>query len=155
MREVINLDYSLLIPEYILGLTALIIITVDLFWPKVDRVILPVLAGLGLIVAFFVSLAYLDTTDNFAGLFYIDDYTTFFRCFFMAIAFAVVVASVDFVNLHLKNPAEYYALILISTAGAVFMAGAGELLTAYIGLEILSFSLYVLVSYQKNDTRSN
>ena len=73
MREVINLDYSLLIPEYILGLTALIIITVDLFWPKVDRVILPVLAGLGLIVAFLVSRADLDTTDNIGGLLYIED----------------------------------------------------------------------------------
>jgi len=155
MRDVINLDYSLLIPEYLLGLVAIAIIAVDLFLPKTNKKVLPVIALLGLAAAFGVSLAYIDTTDNFAGLFFIDDYTTFFRCFFIAITIAVVLASIDFVELHLKNPAEYYALLLISTAGAIFMAGAQELLTAYIGLEILSFSLYVLVSYQKSDTRSN
>jgi NADH-quinone oxidoreductase subunit N len=155
MRDVINLDYSLLIPEYILGLAAILIIAVDLFLPKTNKQALPGIAIVGLIAASAASLAYVDTTDNFAGLFFIDDYTTFFRCFFIAITFAVVLASVQFVDLHLKNPAEYYALLLISTTGAIFMAGAEELLTAYIGLEILSFSLYVLVSYQKNDSRSN
>jgi NADH-quinone oxidoreductase subunit N len=44
---------------------------------------------------------------------------------------------------------------VVSTAGAIFMASARELLTAYIGLELLSFSLYVLVSYAKSDSRSN
>ena len=34
------------------------------------------------------------------------------------------------------------------------MAAAQELLTAYIGLELLSFSLYILVSYAKHDKRS-
>jgi NADH-quinone oxidoreductase subunit N len=155
MRDVINLDYSLLIPEYILGGVALLIIAVDLFAEKTSKQVLPIIAGLGLIVAFFVSLAYVDTTDNFAGLFFIDDFTTFFRCFFIAITFAILLASIQFVDLHLKNPAEYYALLLISTIGAIFMAAAKELLTAYIGLEFLSFSRYVLVSCAKTDPRSN
>ena len=87
MRDVINLDYSLLIPEYLLGLVAIAIIVVDLFLPKTNKKVLPVIALLGLAAAFGVSLAYIDTTDNFAGLFFIDDYTTFFRCFFIAITF--------------------------------------------------------------------
>ena len=81
MRDVINLDYSLLIPEYLLGLVAIAIIVVDLFLPKTNKKVLPVIALLGLAAAFGVSLAYIDTTENFAGLFFIDDYTTFFRCF--------------------------------------------------------------------------
>jgi NADH-quinone oxidoreductase subunit N len=151
MRDVVNLDYAVLIPEYFLGGLAIVIIAIDLMLPKVRKETLPVVAGLGLIAAFFISLAYVNDTKDFAGLFYVDDFTTFFRCFFIAITFAIVVASYHFVQQSLKNPAEYYALLVISTIGAIFMAGAKELLTAYIGLEILSFSLYVLVSYARTD----
>ncbi len=151
MRDVVNLDYSLLIPEYFLGIVAILIIALDLMAPKMRKEMLPVLAGLGLICAFVISLAYVDTTNNFAGLFYVDDFTTFFRCFFIAVTFAIVVLSYHYVQKSLQHPAEYYALLLISTIGAIIMAGAQELLTAYIGLEILSFSLYILVSYQHNN----
>jgi len=155
MREGLNLDYALLIPEYMLGGLALLVVAVDMLMPNVRKQLLPVITALGLIAAFVVSLAYLDETDNFAGLIAIDDYTTFFRCFFIATAFAVVIASMGFVERELRHPGEYYALLSVSTAGAIFMASARELLTAYIGLELLSFSLYVLVSYAKRDVRSS
>ena len=151
MRDAVNLDYAVLIPEYFLGLVAIAIIAIDLLMPKARKETLPVVAGLGLIGAFIISLFYVDTTDNFAGLFFVDDFTTFFRCFFIAVTFAIVLASYHFVQKSLRHAAEYYALLLISTIGAIFMAGAQELLTAYIGLEILSFSLYVLVSFQRNN----
>ena len=155
MREVVNLDYGLLIPEYVLGGLALIILAVDLLMPRVQKVTLPFITGVGLIGAFILSLAYVDTSDDFAGLIFVDDYTTFFRCFFIATTFAIVVASAQFVQKNLRNPGEYYALLVLSTIGAIYMAAARELLSAYISLELLSFSLYVLVSYAKHESRSN
>jgi NADH-quinone oxidoreductase subunit N len=155
MRESLNLDYSLLIPEYILGVTALALLTLDLFRPRSNQHLLPLVAAAGLIASFVVSLFYLDTTDDFAGLIFIDDYTTFFRCFFIATTFAVVIASLYFVPQRLRHHGEYYGLLLLSTAGAIYMAAARELLTAYISLELLSFSLYVLVSFAKTDSRSS
>jgi len=155
MREVVNLDYGLLIPEYVLGGLALIILAVDLLMPRVRKEMLPYITGVGLIGAFILSLAYVDTSDDFAGLIFVDDYTTFFRCFFIATTFAIVVASAQFVQKNLRNPGEYYALLVLSTIGAIYMAAARELLSAYISLELLSFSLYVLVSYAKHESRSN
>ncbi len=155
MRPDLNLDYALLIPEYLLGGLALLIVAIDLFMPRERKALLPYVTGGGLIIAFLVSFAYLDTDDNFAGLIFIDDFTTFFRAFFIAITFSVVVVSARYVDSKLRNPGEYYALLVLSTIGAIYMAAAGELLTAYIGLEILSFSLYILVSYSKHETRSN
>jgi NADH-quinone oxidoreductase subunit N len=55
----------------------------------------------------------------------------------------------------LLHVGEYYAFILLAVVGANGMAAASELLTAYISLELLSFSLYVLTSYAKFDLRSN
>ena len=41
MREALNLDYSLLIPEYLLGLLAILIIAVDMLLPNVKKQMLP------------------------------------------------------------------------------------------------------------------
>ena len=155
MSDALNLDYSLLIPEYILGAVAVLVLFVDIMMPKVRKEALAYIAAGGLLLALVVSLGWLDSEDNFARLIYIDDFTTFFRCFFMATSIFIVIASAHFVEKNLRNPGEYYALIVISTIGAIYMAAARELITAYIALELLSFSLYVLVSFAKRDVRSN
>ena len=155
MIEGLNFDYSLLIPEYILGALAIVLVGLDVFAPKFPKSLIPVVAAAGLAAVFALSFAWIDTEDNFANLIFIDDYTTFFRCFFIGIGFFVVIASTQFVQQRLRHPGEYYALLLIATAGAIYMAAARELLTAYISLEVLSFSSYILVSYAKSDNRSN
>jgi NADH-quinone oxidoreductase subunit N len=149
-----NLDYSLLAPEFVLGGLAIAIIALDLFLPQV-RKWLAYVAALGLLAVAGMSLGWLDVESNFAGLIYVDDYTTFFRVFFTVTAAAVALASADFVRDRVRNPGEYYGLIVVSTIGAIYMAAARELLTAYIALELLSFSLYVLVSFTRDDRRSN
>src|SRR5207247_4037002 len=63
--------------------------------------------------------------------------------------------SSDLVKDRLLHAGEYYAFILLAVVGANGMAAASELLTAYISLELLSFSLYVLTAYAKFDLRSN
>lgn len=151
----LNLNYSLLIPEILLGLLALAVVTADLFFPRMRKEFLPVITAVGLAVVFAVSLAWIDTEEEFAGLIRVDNYTTFFRCFFIGTALLVTVLSAQYVRDKLRNPGEYYGLILISTIGAIYMAGARELLTAYLSLELLSFSLYILVSWAKHDVRSN
>ena len=106
MRETISLPYELLIPEYILGGLAILIVAVDLFMPKVRKEMLPYITAAGLLVAFCVSLIWIDNNDDFGGLIFIDDYTTFFRCFFIATTFAVVLASAQYVQKNLHNPAS-------------------------------------------------
>jgi NADH-quinone oxidoreductase subunit N len=49
---------------------------------------------------------------------------------------------------------EYPVLILLSSVGMGMMVSAGDLLTLYIGLELLSLSSYVLASFQRRDSRS-
>ena len=155
MNAGLNFDYSLLIPEYVLGGLALLILALDLAVPAFKKDWLPWLTAAGLAAAFAISFGWIDQRDDFAGLIAIDNYTAFFRCFFTATAFFIAVASAQYVQQNLKHPGEYYGLLVISTIGAIYMAAAEELLTAYISLELLSFSLYILVSFAKRDSRSN
>ena len=155
MSNELNLDYSLLTPEFCLAGLAAIILGIDLFAPQVRKAWLPYITAAGLIGILVLSLGWLGTESDFAGLIFVDDYTTFFRVFFIATAAVVVLMSAQFVQDRLKNPGEYYALLVVSTIGAIYMAASRELLTAYISLEVLSFSLYILVSFARSDPRSN
>lgn len=155
MPSELNLDYSLLTPEFCLAGLAAIILGLDLFAPQVRKEWLPYITALGLVGVLGVSLGWLDVESDFAGIIYVDDYTTFFRVFFTATAAVVALMSAQFVRDRLKNNGEYYALLVLSVIGAVYMAASRELLTAYISLELLSFSLYVLVSFARMDPKSN
>jgi len=151
----INLDWELLAPELLLVAWAGGVILLDLFWGRIGKELLGYVAAAGAGAATLVSLIWVDDTRNFAGLVDVNDYTTLFRVFFGLIGVFACIASARYVKERLLHPGEYYALILLCVVGANGMAAAGELLTAYISLELLSFSLYVLTSYAKFDVRSN
>lgn len=149
-----DFDYSLLIPEYVLVAWGFLVIGVALFFPQIRKEALAYLAAFGALVALVISLFYIDMDKSFGSLFHVDNYTTFFRVLLTGIAAAICIASAQFVRRRLSSEGEYYGLILLGTAGGIGMAGATEMLTAWISLEFLSFTLYILVSYAKRELRS-
>ena len=153
----LNFEYGLLLPEFILAGSAAVVLMLDAFRKelRISRNLLPAVTVLGALIAGVASLLYLDRDPtDFAQLIAVDDYTTFFRILFIATLVAIVLGSYEFVNRNITHQGEFYALLLASTIGAIYMAAARELLTAYISIELLSFSLYVGVSLAKTDTRS-
>ena len=152
----LNMRYSLLLPEILLGVTAVLVVFADLFSKelKIGYRLLPLLTVAGLVAALAASLIWADTTDDFAMLVTVDAFTTFFRVIFCVVAIALVIGSHEYIEAHVNHPGEFFALLLLSTAGASFMAGAQDLLTAYLAVEVLSFSLYIAVSLGRNDPRS-
>jgi NADH-quinone oxidoreductase subunit N len=152
----LNFDYALLLPEIILALTAMLVVAADAFRAELGlgRRILPWISLAGLIAAGAVSLFWLDQRHDFALLITVDNFTTFFRILFVAVAAVIILGSHEYVERHIGHIGEFYALILLSTVGAIYMAAARDLLTAYLSVEVLSFSLYVAVSLARNDPRS-
>ncbi len=151
----LNLDYTLFIPEFLLAGLVVLLVALDLYVPQVRKSWLSYIAAAGLAATAGVSLAWIDKESNFARIVAIDNYTTYFRVFFMATGAVVCLASGKLVEDKLRHPGEFFALIILSTIGAIGMAASRELMTAYLSLELLSFSLYILVSFEKFDLRSN
>src|SRR4030066_1165751 len=149
------MDWSLLVPEYILAGWAAMVVSLDLFWGRLRKDQLAYVAAAGALVATLVSLIWVNDNLAFGDLLQVDNYTPFFRVFFGLVAFFTCLASAQYVKDRLLHAGEYYALILLTAIGGIYMAAAKELLTAYISLELLSFSLYVLTSYAKVALKSN
>ena len=146
------MNYLLFAPEFMLTAVAFGVLGLDLFLPKDRKGYLPALSLVGLVGVFVLSLRYLwgKDADLYGGLFLIDNFSLFFKAFFLVLGALIVLSSVDYVKKHLSHPGEYYGILMFSILAMMLMAGSGELLTAYIALELLSFSLYVLVSYGRD-----
>ncbi len=149
-------DYSLFIPEYIAAGSAVAIIAAELVWPQLRRDLLAYLTALAAAAWAVATLYYIgDQPESFQGLLQIDDFTTFFRLLAAGIVGVVALMSAQYLRERTRTAAEYYGLLLVAGIGMVYMAAARELITAYISLELLSFSLYILVGYLKRDLWSN
>ncbi|GAB4440955.1 MAG: NADH-quinone oxidoreductase subunit N [Chloroflexi bacterium OHK40] len=93
-----------------------------------------------------------ETLPPIIGAFATDHLTMIARLALIGAAFLTSLLCLDYrPNAH---PAEFYALILFATAGMCLMAGATELVLAYLAVELTSIPLYILAGYFRNDARS-
>ena len=150
-------DFTLLAPEFMVTGLAFLVLTGDFFLRSDRKDLLAYASVAGLAVVMGFSLAFLWGKDDslYDGVVLIDGYSLFFKGFFLVLGGFVVLGSVDYVRRHLDHPGEYYGILLFTVVAMMLMASAGELLTAYIALELLSFGLYVLVSYDRYNPKSN
>ena len=91
----------------------------------------------------------------FSGMFVHDTLTVFFTLLFCAIAAIAVLISWRYVDRTRLHPGEYYALLLSATLGMVVMAASNDLITIFLGLELMSIALYVMVGFRRNLLESN
>ena len=150
-------NFALLLPEFMVAGLAFLVLTVDFFLRSDRKHLLAYLSVLGLGGVLAFSLAYLWNSDDslYEGLVRIDGYALFFKAFFLVLGGVVVLTSLDYARRHLAHQGEYYGILLFTVVAMMLLAASGDLLTAYISLELLSFGLYVLVSYDRYNPKSN
>lgn len=90
----------------------------------------------------------------FDGMLAADGLGTGFAVLLIAGAMVSVLLAMDYLGREGFEPGAYYALILFATAGALVMATAADLIAVFIGLEVLSISLYVLAGYARDEAAS-
>ncbi len=151
-----DLEYALIVPELVVAGYATVIVGVALAFRNLRQDVLGYFAAFcTLLLAFLTPIFYADVNDDFANVLAVDNFTVLFHTFFLAIAFFTIIASIHFVGDRLRHHGEYYGLILFATLGMMLMAASRELITAYLSLELLSFSLYILVGFNKLNPLSN
>jgi NADH-quinone oxidoreductase subunit N len=97
---------------------------------------------------------YAVTETGTAGMVAVDGFRLFANWIFLMAAALGVVLSLTYVDRQRLQAGEYYALILFATAGMMFMAGARDLIVVFLGLEVMSISVYALTAFNRRDRRS-
>lgn len=147
--------FSYLLPEIVLTVAALVLLVADVFVPRRPRVLAGLaLAGLAATALAIVPLAGVHTEIG-PGLLAVDTFSLFFKGLFLAAAALTILMSVPYLETERAGVGEYYFLVLCATLGMMIMAAGIDLITAFIGLETMAVSFYVLAGFIKPNPRSN
>lgn len=94
-------------------------------------------------------------TDAFGGSVRVDEFSIFFNWLFLVAALIVAVVSYRYLENAGEHHGEYYGLILFAQCGMYFLATGSDLVTLFIGLELMALSFYVMVGFLRTEKRSN
>jgi len=149
-------DITGIAPEIILTLTALVILTLEMARVTRPGIILLV-AVFGLVLA-GAAIVQGGTGDKilFGGMLYLSKFSIFFDFLYIAVGLATMIFSQGYLEkMGSESRGEYPALILFAIIGMMLMTRANDLVMVFLGLELLSLSLYVLVGFLRHNLYSN
>jgi NADH-quinone oxidoreductase subunit N len=101
-----------------------------------------------------VAVAGDDTVFTFSDTFVLDPLSTVLKLFTLAIVALVFVYSREYLQARGLERGEFYLLSLFATLGILVLISAYNMLTLYLGLELLSLSLYAMVAINRNSAVS-
>ncbi len=164
LPEGLTPNLNLLLPEFIVAGTALGAILPELVLPAGKRAAATAwTCFVGLVVAFVVILAQgptdqlaiqvLDGDTVISGL-RMDAFSVFCRALVTGGGALLVLISMGFTRRMDRGHGEYYAILLFSLLGVMFVSGVSDLLSLFVCLELVTIMAYVLAAFRRNDLRS-
>lgn len=84
----------------------------------------------------------------------VDGFRLFANWIFLLAAALSILISFAYVYRQRLQAGEFYGLMLLATAGMMFMAGARDLIVVFLGLEVMSIAVYALTGFNRRDRKS-
>lgn len=146
-----------IMPEVILSVFGMVLLLVNVFLPGRSKSYLAWTSLVGLIAAGYYAVAGWGITveDSFNGSVVMDNFAIFFKILFLLVAALTILISNQYLEREGCNHGEYYPLILFSTVGMMLMAAGTDMMTIFLGLELMSITLYVLAGFNRDNVKSN
>jgi len=145
-----------ILPELVVIVVALSVLVLDFFVEKERKAILGWFSLGGIIIAAYASYKLMNLSGVFFdGTFLLDPFSTFFKFVLYSACGLGILVSINYLKIEDIHRGEYYALMLFATSGMMMMASAGDLITVYLGLELMALSVYILAGFMRRDNRSN
>jgi NADH-quinone oxidoreductase subunit N len=157
MPEFIQPNLIPAIPEMVmLGMTCLVLV-VDLFLPQEKRGFTLFLTVLTLLLTALavIAVAPVDSVSTFGGSFILDQLAVTLKVAICLISALVFIYSRDYLKDHGIYKGEYYVLGLFAVLGMMIMTSAHSFLLVYLGLELLSLSLYAMIAFNRKSIQAS
>lgn len=149
-------EFVPLLPEIWVLTMACVVLVLDLFLHARNRVVSYWLAQATLVGALALTLAGAGegTQVVLNGTFVADPMATLLKTFIYIMTFGAFLYARDYLEVRGLFKGEYYVLGLFGMLGMLVLVSAHNFLTIYLGLELLSLSLYALVAFSRDDGRA-
>jgi NADH-quinone oxidoreductase subunit N len=152
-------DLVLLGPELILMVTAFAVLLADLGLPRERKHWNAAITLAGLVAAslFLAGLAWTwpgGAMHAFSRMMVLDGYGHFVKMVILGATIFSVLISLRYLRLEGIYTSELFTLILLSSTGMMVLTSGNDLLTIYLGLELMSLASYVLTAFLRSSFRS-
>jgi NADH-quinone oxidoreductase subunit N len=125
-------------------------------WGKDKPVLSYWVSLVGVAVSLALSFGHLGAgTRVFGGMLLQGGFAGYCNLIFLSSALLTILLSKGYLERMECHRGEFYILVLFSTTGMMLMAGALNLITVFLGIELMSVSLYVLAGFMRKKDRSN
>jgi NADH-quinone oxidoreductase subunit N len=108
-----------------------------------------------LIAALATLLLAGEVRPAYSGMFVADRFAVFFKFVFYLATLLTFLLSRKYADIEGIATSEYYVLLLFTLSGMMIMASATDLLSIYVGLELMVLCTYVLTGFLRKERRSN
>lgn len=146
--------WTLILPELVLALCGLLALAAGVI-PKRDTSYAVNMGVLGALLLAGVLVLMQPEGTAYAGQYAVDAFSKFTKLLVIAGAALGVLVALDWNVKEGLAKFEYPVLLLFSTVGMMIMLSANDLMALYIGLELLSLSLYVVAAFDRDNARSS
>jgi NADH-quinone oxidoreductase subunit N len=148
------MNWTLALPEIALGVSGLLILLGGVI-PKKDSFFPVSMAVIGALVLTAALVLGQGEGTAFVGQYVSDAFSRFAKVLILLGAALGLVLALDFNERHGIARFEFSVLVLFATLGMLVMVSANDLMALYIGLELLSLSLYVVAAFDRDNARSS
>jgi NADH-quinone oxidoreductase subunit N len=148
-------DLLAILPELIVIGAACLVLALDPITPLAKKDWLAWLALGALVICIGVTASQMGgVVLAFSDLVIIDPYACFWKLLLYGGSGLTILLSMSYLREERIHLAEYYGFLLLSLVGMMVMVSAADLLTIYLGLELMSLALYVLAGFKRVESRS-
>jgi NADH-quinone oxidoreductase subunit N len=146
-------DLVALSPLIVIATVPVAVMLVIAFYRRRRVTLLVTLAGIALAFA-ALPLAASRAPRQITPLLVLDHYALFYLGLLLAASFAVAMLAYGYLRGLEGQKEEFYLMLLLATAGGAVLVASNHFASFFLGLEILSVSLYVLIAYPRTIARS-
>jgi NADH-quinone oxidoreductase subunit N len=143
-----SIDFAVILQLIIVFGWGTLLLLIDFAVPTGRKHITGWLAAAGLVVAAIVGIPYWNSsTSTFNDMIRLDNYALTFNWIFLTVGVLTILISLEYLSRHKIERGEFYSILLFAIGGMMLLAQGTDLIVLFLGLELLSISLYVLVGF--------
>jgi NADH-quinone oxidoreductase subunit N len=151
-----GVNFAAIMPEIILSIVAMVLLMISVFVKSEQKGYLAILSLIGVVITLAVTVSgWGNPQDGFNGSVLQDNFAIFFKVIFLITTAMVLLITDQYLEKMQCNYGEIYPLTLFATVGMMLMASATDMMTVFLGLELMSISLYVLAGFNRDNIKSN
>ncbi|MEK7337302.1 MAG: NADH-quinone oxidoreductase subunit N, partial [Nitrospirota bacterium] len=148
-------DLFAILPELLVVFAACAVLALDPITPSSKKDGLAWLSlGTMAVCMGLTAARFGSPTTAFGGLVVIDNYSCFWKLLLYFVTGLTILLSFSYLKEERIYLGEYYGFILLALSGMMVMVSGTDLLTIYLGTELMSLSLYVMAGLKRAEAKS-